>query len=40
MVAVKDVKAMPILSPYKGRRDAELEERTRANSTTFDEKRS
>jgi hypothetical protein len=31
MVAVKDVvKAMPLLSPYKGRRDAELEERTRA----------
>jgi hypothetical protein len=27
MVAVKDVKAMPLLSPYKGRRDAELEER-------------
>jgi hypothetical protein len=28
MVAVKDVKAMPLR--YKGRRDAELEERTRA----------
>jgi hypothetical protein len=30
MVAVKDVEAMPLLSGYKGRRDAELEERTRA----------